>query len=92
MRSAAETMQAGKIAAKWIAVVATFAAVVNKVWACPANSELPSLRFNAETDRLYLEGSGCITPSDIFASKNATPDLPIKALTEDGDESDVETG
>lgn len=28
-----------------------------------------SLRFNIGTDRLYLEGSGCITPSDIYKAK-----------------------
>lgn len=38
--------------------------------ACDYTTEAKaSLRFNIGTDRLYLEGSGCITPSDIYNAK-----------------------
>lgn len=38
--------------------------------ACDYSKEAKaSLRFNINTDRLYLEGSGCITPSDIYKAK-----------------------
>lgn len=65
-----------------------------------------SLRFNIETDRLYLEGGGCITPSDIYLAKltNVTEfdgntltaeeaeAIPITPITKDGEFSDEETG
>lgn len=65
-----------------------------------------SLRFNIETDRLYLEGGGCITPSDIYATKLANvsdtdgntltaleaASIPIKPITKDGENSVNETG
>lgn len=61
--------------------------------ACEADDPLPTIRYNEGSDRLYLEGSGCITPRDIYAAKNGTTNpLPIKAITEDGEESEEETG
>lgn len=60
--------------------------------ACDAGDPVATVRYNIESDRLYLEGSGCITPRDIFAAKNLSASIPIKAITEDGEESDEETG
>lgn len=65
-----------------------------------------SLRFNIETDRLYLEGGGCITPSDIYAAKLAPVSdtdgntlteleaaaIPIRPITKEGLNSVNETG
>lgn len=65
-----------------------------------------SLRFNSDTDRLYIEGSGCITPSDIYQTKLSPVSdtdgntltqaeaeaIPIKPITKDGDPSVNETG
>ncbi|CAM9266103.1 unnamed protein product, partial [Hapterophycus canaliculatus] len=67
---------------------------------------IASIRFNIETDRLYLEGGGCITPSDIYAAKlapvsdtdgNTLTDLeadsiPIRPITKEGENSVNETG
>lgn len=60
--------------------------------ACPSGEPLADIRFNAESDRLYLEGTGCITPSDIYGSRAINADLPLKAVHENGTESEAETG
>lgn len=65
-----------------------------------------SLRFNIETDRLYLEGGGCITPSEIYKAKLApvsdtdgntltaeeAESIPIRPITKDGEPAVNETG
>lgn len=65
-----------------------------------------SLRFNSNTDRLYIEGGGCITPSDIYQAKLSpvsdsdgntltqaeAEEIPIKPITQDGEPSVNETG
>lgn len=85
----------------------SLAALVLVVDACDYTVyDKASLRFNMNTDRLYLEGGGCITPSDIYQAKltpvsdtdgnTLTEDeaaaLPIKPITVDGEASVNETG
>lgn len=85
----------GRFAVQSIAALANLAFFFRMIYACPADGEVASVRFNVESDRMYLEGSGCITPSEIFALKNTSSDssdLPIKAQTAAGEESDEETG
>lgn len=61
--------------------------------ACSDDVPKASVRFNVASDRLYLEGSGCITPSDIYAEKQSTNSLiPIKAVTKTGATATNETG
>lgn len=61
--------------------------------ACSASDPQASVRFNSESDRLYLEGTGCITPSEIYQMKlSVNPLIPIKAVTEAGLSSVNETG
>lgn len=61
--------------------------------ACTDDEPRATIRFNVASDRLYLEGSGCITPSDIYAQKVAgDSNLSIKAVTEDGETAANETG
>lgn len=65
-----------------------------------------SLRFNIETDRLYIEGGGCMTPSEIYKAKLAPVsdldgntltaeealEIPVKPITQAGGPSVNETG
>lgn len=85
-------IRTGRRVRRAAAIFAALALSVDVSRACPADSELAEIRFNVGSDRLYLEGSGCITLPDIFAAKNSTPEIPLKAQTKSGEESDVETG
>lgn len=61
--------------------------------ACTEGEAKATVRFNVASDRLYLEGTGCVTPSDIYAEKQSTNSLiPIKAVTKEGATSTNETG
>lgn len=61
--------------------------------ACTDDEPKATIRFNVASDRLYLEGTGCITPSDIYAQKVAgDTNLSIKAVTEGGETATTETG
>lgn len=61
--------------------------------ACPTDEPRATPRFNVDSDRLYLEGEGCITPSQIYEAKLANDSsIPIKAVEEDGQNSVNETG
>lgn len=61
--------------------------------ACLAGEAQATVRFNVASDRLYLEGAGCITPSMIYAEKLASDtSIPIKAVTAAGASSVNETG
>lgn len=88
-------------------VAACLAALAGVGHACDYTvDKKASIRFNIGTDRLYLEGGGCITPSEIYAAKlaNVTETdgntltaeealaIPLKPITKAGEESDTETG
>lgn len=75
-----------------LALSAAFSSFIKGTEACEAGDTLATIRYSAQSDRLYLEGSGCVTPRDIFAAKNASGDIPIEAVTADGEISAVETG
>ena len=82
----------------WTAVLVLVGLLGHSIYACSEDERTASVRFNVASDRLYLEGEGCITPSQIYAQKlSSTNDsenffIPIKALTKAGDESVDETG
>lgn len=70
----------------------------HSAYACPENEQTASVRFNVDSNRLYLEGEGCITPTQIYemklSSSNDTDNyyIPIKAVTMDGQDSENITG
>eukprot|EP00903_Cladosiphon_okamuranus_P014539 g13486.t1 len=97
----------GRRAAPLGIVAAGLAALASVGHACDYTVEKKaSLRFNIETDRLYLEGGGCITPSDIYQAKlspvsdtdgntltaEEAERIPIKPITKGGEPAVNETG
>lgn len=66
--------------------------------ACPEDEQTADVRFNVASNRLYLEGEGCITPTQIYemklSSSNDTDNyyIPIKAVTKDGEDAENITG
>ncbi|CAM9510435.1 unnamed protein product [Discosporangium mesarthrocarpum] len=52
---------------------------------CNEDDLTSTLRFVESTQRLYIEGGGCITLPEIFAVKETNPSFPIEAMDGSGE-------
>lgn len=75
------------------AAVAVAGLTTRAVRGCGADEERATVRFNVNSDRLYLEGAGCITPSQIYEVKLANDsNIPLRPMTKGGKATENETG